>query len=167
MIDNLLDYDRSVYLYYFLSEDFNLYNFRHLDSSLDYLLNNLRYFHNPLLHFFHLHNLLNYPIHVFDHFNRHMNDFLNLLYFGIRHHFLHYLLNWDNRRHLDYSLHNFLDYFGHLHNLLVDVEALQNILNIYAILSLLIDHGNYSFIDLRGIASLVFDLLELFQKIAQ
>ena len=161
VIDDPLDNNRLLYLNYSLDNNFNLYYFRHLNSSLHYFLNNFRNLDNFFYHLFKFYNLLNNSVHILDHFNRDMNNFFDLFHSCICHQFLNNLLNWNYYWHLNYSFHYFFYDFWHLNNLVIDLEAPQDIFDIYAIYNLFVYHGNHRFINLWRNSSLWFYSFEL------
>jgi hypothetical protein len=58
-----------------------------------------------------------------------MNNLFHFLNFSIFDYFLHDSLNRNDGRDFYNSFHNFLDEFGHLDNLLVDLENFENVIN--------------------------------------
>ena len=158
MVDYLFNDDRLLHLDDLLLHHLHLHDLGHLHSLLYDFLDKARHFHDLLLYLLHLNDLLNYLVHVFDDFYRHVDDLLHLFDLGILHDFLYYLLDGDDSRHFDDSLHYFFHYLWHLHDLMAHLECLQNIVN-RRISNLLLDHLHHGLINLWIHACFFLDLL--------
>lgn len=108
----------------FLPDYLNLNNLGDFYSFFYNFLNDSRNFHQFLLYPFYFDDLLDYLIDVLDDFNGDVDNFLYLLNFGVSYNFLNSFLDRIDRRHLDYSINNLFHDFGHLHNFMVNLEAI-------------------------------------------
>ena len=93
-----------------------------------------------------------------------MNNSFNLLDFRDLDDLLHNLLDWDNLRNLDDSLHYFLNYLLDLDNFRVNSEDLQNIVDVNNVKDLFSDHFDNTFVELQDLTSLNSESLELFKQ---
>jgi len=143
MVHYLLDDHRLLYFDYLLNDHLHLDYFGHLDSPLHYLLNYFWYLHDFLIYFLDFYDFLHNSVNVFDDLNWNIDNFFNLLHPSIGDQFFNYFLDWHHHWDLNHSLNNLLDYPWHLDNLVVDLEASQNIFNIDTILNFLVYHGDH------------------------
>lgn len=164
---NVVDYlfydDWLLHLDDLLSNHLHLHDFRHLYSLLDDFLDDARHFDDLLLYLLHLNDLLDYLVYVFDYLDRHVHDLLHLFDLGIFNDLFDYFLDGDDSWHFNDSLHYFLHYFWHFHDLMAHLEHLQNIIN-RSISNLLVDHLHHRFIDLRSHSCFLLHLLKFSQQ---
>jgi hypothetical protein len=164
MIDDLLNNDRHLYLYDLLNHNLNLNNLWYLDDSFNDLFDDSGDLHYLFSILEHLNNLFNNVVNVSDDFNRNVNYPFNLLNLDHLNDFFSNSLDCNDLRHFDHSFDNLLNDLLHFNDFGDDSEHLKNVINVNNSHYFLIDHTDYTFIDIQNNSSSTFDLLQLLKQ---
>jgi hypothetical protein len=159
MIYNSLNLNNFFNFNNFFNNGWDLNYFWHFLGQVNDLFYDGRYFNYLMNDLLQRNYLLNDLSLNSKHLNRYIHDFFNLLDFLYFNNFLNFLSDRYHNRHLDSFFNNFFNDFLNLLYLLHRPEHSQDILHIYQICNLSLDHGDDSLIDFQRETSLKLDFL--------
>lgn len=96
-----------------------------------------------------------------------MDDLFHLFDLCVRHDLLYIPLNRDNSWDFNDSFDNLLDYLWNFDDLMINLEAFKNVLDISSVRNLLIDHGYDGLVDFGSVSCLLFHSLKFLQECLQ
>ena len=132
--------DLNYPLYYHL----NCYNFRHLNTFLNNLLNNPWTFNDNFFTNLNLYYFLYYFINIFNIFQWNMNNFFNFFIFSLINDFLYDPIDRNNSGHFYAPFYDLLNYIRDFNSFVVNRTAVYNHVDINAISKLIVNHSNNS-----------------------
>jgi hypothetical protein len=148
VIDYLLYLYYSLNLYLFFNYSLNNLNFKDLFNNFDYSFYYMWNLDNFLYYSFNRHNFLDNISYDHWNFKWNMYNSFNLSYFFHFNYLFYYFLDCNDLWNLYNSIHNFLYNFLNLDYLWDNSEYFKDVININYSHNLLINHSNYTFINL-------------------
>jgi hypothetical protein len=153
MIYNSLYLNYSIYFYLFLLDSLDNLNFRNLSDNFNDSFDYLRNLNDSLDNSFYRNNFLYYIWYNCRNFKRNIYDSLYLSNFLDLNYLFNNFLDWNYLRNFYNSINYFLDNFFNLYDFGYNSKHFQDIIDIYYSHNLLVNHSNYTLINLKDCSS--------------
>lgn len=146
------------------NNDFYVHYFGDLNNPLYNFLDNSWYFYNFFSESLNFNNFLYHIVNILDDLNRNMYNSLHLLNLHNFDDLLNDLLDRDHLRDLDYTFYDFLDNLFDLDDFRNHSEHFEDICYVNNAHDLLVDHANYTLIDLENCTCFTFQLFNFLEQ---